>query len=69
MAEQGTLHFEVIDKNKQKAHEDKVEMKSELIEFIEKSNSYPLALSRRIYLEYFQNFKHHFKSFSRGIVP
>ena len=42
MAEQGTLHFEVIDKNKQKAHEDKVEMKSELIEFIEKSNSYDL---------------------------
>ena len=42
MAEQGTLHFEIIDKNKQKAHEDKVEMKSELIEFIEKSNSYDL---------------------------
>ena len=42
MAEQGTLHFEIIDKNKQKAHEERIEMKNEIIEFVEKSNSYDL---------------------------
>ena len=42
MAEQNEAHFEVIDSNKQKAHEERAEMKNELIEFIEKSNSYDL---------------------------
>ena len=42
MAEQNEMHFEVIDSNKQKAHEERIEMKNEIIEFVEKSNSYDL---------------------------
>ena len=42
MAEQNEMHFEVIDRNKQKAHEERVAMKEELVKFIVGSNSYDL---------------------------
>ena len=42
-------HFEVIDSNKAKAHEDRKEMKKELTEFIDKCNSYEL---QRMYSEF-----------------
>tara|TARA_R110001592_G_scaffold3039_8_gene16974 strand:- start:331 stop:498 length:168 start_codon:yes stop_codon:yes gene_type:complete len=42
-------HFELIDKNKAKAHEDRQEMKRELNKFIDKCNSYELV---RMYSEY-----------------
>mgnify|MGYP003121099128 CR=1 FL=1 len=42
-------HFEVIDKNKAKAYEDRQEMKRELNKFIDKCNSYELV---RMYSEF-----------------
>ena len=42
MAEQNEMHFEVIDRNKQKAHEERVAMKEELVKFVVGSNSYDL---------------------------
>ena len=42
-------HFEVIDSNKAKAHEDRKEMKKELTDFINKCNSYEL---QRMYSEF-----------------
>ena len=42
MAEQNEMHFEVIDSNKQKAHEERVAMKEELVKFVVGSNSYDL---------------------------
>ena len=42
MAEQNEMHFEVIDSNKQKAHEERVAMKEELVKFVVDSNSYDL---------------------------
>ncbi len=42
-------HFEVIDKNKQKAFEDQKQMRVELAEYINKCNTYELA---RLYDEY-----------------
>jgi len=42
-------HFELIDRNKAKAHEDRQEMKRELNKFIDKCNSYELV---RMYSEF-----------------
>jgi len=42
-------HFEVIDKNKAKAYEDRKEMKKELTEFIDKCNAYEI---QRMYSEF-----------------
>ena len=49
MTELTPKHFEVIDKNKAKAHEDRQEMKRELNKFIDKCNSYELV---RMYSEF-----------------
>ena len=43
MTELTPKHFEVIDKNKAKAYEDREEMKRELNKFIDKCNSYELV--------------------------
>ncbi len=49
MTELTLKHFEVIDKNKAKAYEDRKEMKKELKEFIDKCNTYEL---QRMYSEF-----------------
>ena len=48
MTELTPKHFEVIDKNKAKAYEDRQEMKREINKFLAKCNSYELV---RIYCE------------------
>ena len=42
-------HFEVIDSNKQRAFEERKQMRVELTEYIEKCNTYELS---RLYDEY-----------------
>ena len=49
MTELTPKHFEVIDKNKAKAYEDRKEMKREILEFLDKCNSYEL---QRMYSEF-----------------
>tara|TARA_R100000773_G_C4149282_1_gene72122 strand:+ start:104 stop:274 length:171 start_codon:yes stop_codon:yes gene_type:complete len=49
MTELKQEHFEVIDKNKQKAHEDRQKMRSELIDYVNSCNTYELSI---IYNEY-----------------
>lgn len=47
-------HFELIDRNKAKAYEDKKEMRNELINFIEKCDTLQLS---KLYDEYKRNKK------------
>jgi len=49
MTELTLKHFEVIDKNKAKAYEDRKEMKKELKKFIDECNAYEL---QKIYSEF-----------------
>ena len=49
MAELNEDHFEVIDGNKQRAFEERKQMRVELAEYIEKCNTYELS---RLYDEY-----------------
>ena len=49
MTELKNEHFEVIDKNKQKAHEDRQKMRTELIKYINNCDAYELSM---IYNEY-----------------
>jgi hypothetical protein len=47
-------HFELIDRNKAKAYEDRKEMRNELINFIEKCDTLQLS---KLYDEYKRNKK------------
>ena len=49
MTELTPKHFEVIDKNKAKAHEDRKQMRDEVAFFILNCNSYEL---QRMYAEF-----------------
>ena len=49
MAELNEDHFEVIDGNKQRAFEERKQMRVELAEYIDKCNTYELS---RLYDEY-----------------
>ena len=49
MAELKEDHFEVIDGNKQRAFEERKQMRVELTEYIDKCNTYELS---RLYDEY-----------------
>ena len=49
MAELNEDHFEVIDGNKQRAYEERKQMRVELTEYIDKCNTYELS---RLYNEY-----------------
>lgn len=49
MAELKQEHFEVIDSNKQRAYEERKQMRVELTEYIDKCNTYELS---RLYDEY-----------------
>tara|TARA_R110002051_G_scaffold229034_1_gene291106 strand:- start:76 stop:243 length:168 start_codon:yes stop_codon:yes gene_type:complete len=49
MAELNEDHFEVIDGNKQRAYEERKQMRVELTEYIDKCNTYELS---RLYDEY-----------------
>ena len=49
MTELKQEHFEVIDRNKQKAYEEQKEMRVELTEYIDKCNTYELS---KLYDEY-----------------
>jgi len=49
MTELKNEHFEVIDKNKQKAHEDRQKMRIEIKNYVDNCNAYELSI---IYNEY-----------------
>ena len=42
MAEQNETHFEVIDNNKAKAHEEQKEMREELLRWIKSCNKFQM---------------------------
>ena len=43
MTELKQEHFELIDSNKQRAHEERKQMRVELTEYIDKCNTYELS--------------------------
>ena len=43
MAEQNEVHFEVIDNNKAKAHEEQKEMRQELIDWVKSCDKFQMG--------------------------